>query len=219
MYPEQPQQPQPQYQPPQLSPNPVPADYLDQISGPQKQPGMSGKLFFGIIIGAVVLVVAAVLMMIAAGGSGGKQISAERLGLRLQNLQKTSENAQKNIKDTQLRALNSRLTTQLTDINREIAAPLEAADINLKKVDKSTSSRETKITTELTTKLEDARLNDTFDRDYAREMNYQLETSAIMMQTLYKSSKSKSLREFLQGSYDDFSTLQKEFAAYSAKST
>lgn len=219
MYPEQPQQPQPQYQPPQLSPNPVPADYLDQISGPQKQPGMSGKLFFGIIIGAVVLVVAAVLMMIAAGGSGGKQISAERLGLRLQNLQKTSENAQKNIKDTQLRALNSRLTTQLTDINREIAAPLEAADINLKKVDKSTSSRETKSTTELTTKLEDARLNDTFDRDYAREMNYQLETSAIMMQTLYKSSKSKSLREFLQGSYDDFSTLQKEFAAYSAKST
>lgn len=217
MYPEQPKQPQ--YQPPQLSPNPVPMDYLDQIAAPQKQRGMNPKLFWGIIIGGILLAIAALVLMLAGGGSSGKQISTERLGLRLEHLQKTSKDAQKNINSTELRALNSRLTTQLTNINRDIAAPLAAADIKLKNADKKTVAEEKKNAETLASKLEDARLNDTFDRNYAREMSYQMETSAILMQTLYKSSKSKSLKEFLTTSYDDFSALQKEFAAYSAKSS
>ncbi len=218
MYPEQPQQPQYQPQPPQLSPNPVPVDYLDQISGPAKKPGLNPKLFWGVIIGGVILVVIVLLLMLGNSGSG-KSISTERLGLRLQTLQTISKNSQKTIKDSELRALNSRLTTQLTDINRDIAAPLKAAEIDLKKADKKTASEETKNSEQLTTKLEDARLNDTFDRSYAREMSYQMETSAILIESLYKSSKSKSLREFLDSSYGDFSSLQKEFAAYSAKSS
>lgn len=216
MYPQDPLQPQ-QPQQPQLLPNPLPADYLDQISAPQKKPGISNKLFFGVIIGGVILVILALLLMISGSGSG-KSISTERLGLRLQNLQAISKDSQKAIKDTELRALNSRLTTQLTDINRDIAAPLKSANINLKKADKKTLSQETKRSETLSAKLEDARLNATFDRKYAREMSYEMETSAILMQSLYKSSNSKSLRSFLSDSYDDFSALQKEFARYSASS-
>lgn len=218
MYPQDPYQPQPPQQPqPQLSPNPVPIDYLDQISAPQQKPGMSNKLFFGVIIGGVIIVILALLLMLSST-SGGKSISTERLGLRLQNLQTISKDSQKSIKDSQLRALNSRLTTQLTDINRDIVTPLKAADIDLKKADKKTLSQETKRLETLTTKLEDARLNAMFDRSYAREMSYEMENAAILMKSLYSSSKSKSLRTFLSESYDDFSGLQKEFARYSASS-
>ena len=216
MYPQDPYQPQPSQQP-QLSPNPIPVDYLDQISGPQQKPSMSNKLFFGVIIGGIILAILALLLLISGSG-GGKSISTERLGLRLQNLQTISKDSQKTIKDSELRALNSRLTTQLTDINRDVATPLKAADINLKKADKKTMDQEKKRAETLTAKLEDSRLNATFDRSYAREVSYEMETTAILMNSLRKSSNSKSLRTFLDSASVNFIALQKEFARYSASS-
>ncbi len=211
MYPEQPQQQ------PQLSSEPIPANYLDQISAPAGKSGPSNKLFFGVIIGGAILVIIAVLLLMSSGG-GGKQISVERLSLRLQNLQSISKDSHKNIKSTQLRALNSRLTTQLTDINREIAAPLASAGITAKTIDKKTSSQEAKLKTDIMAALDDSRLNATFDRDYSREMSFQMENTAILMDSIFKSTKSKSLKDFLSKSYPDFSALQKEFASYSSAS-
>lgn len=208
MYPDQSPQP-PQNQ------SPFSSDYLDQIAAPTKQPGMSNKLFLGILIGAIIIVIILIVAMFTAGSST-KAISTERLGLKLTTLQTVSEDAHKNIKSSELRAINSRLTTQLTNANRDIVAPLEAADIDLKKVDKELIAEEDGET--LKASLEDARLNGTFDRMYATEMSYQLETTTILMSNLHESTKRKSLKEFLEPSYKDLAAIQKEFKTYSAQS-
>ena len=200
---------------PPILPNPIPSNYLDEIAGPQKQPGMSNKLFLGIIAGAVLIIVIFFIALFSGGDS--KAISTERLALRLQTLQKVSDGTHKNLKDSKLRALNSRLITQLTNTNRDIAAPLKAAGINIKKTDKKLTAQENGE--KLTKKLEDARLNGMLDRVYANEMSHELETSAIMMENLFKSTKSKSLKKFLEDSYDDLSALQKEFEDYTGSNT
>ena len=200
---------------PPILPNPIPSNYLDEIAGPQKQTGMSNKLFLGIIAGAVLIIVIFFIALFSGGDS--KAISTERLALRLQTLQKVSDGTHKNLKDSKLRALNSRLITQLTNTNRDIAAPLKAAGINIKKTDKKLTAQENGE--KLTKKLEDARLNGMLDRVYANEMSHELETSAIMMENLFKSTKSKSLKKFLEDSYDDLSALQKEFEDYTGSNT
>lgn len=193
-----------------------PADYLDQISAKPEKPPMNNRFFFGAIGAALVLIVIAVVMIFASNSSSN-EITPEQLGLRLEALQKVSTDRQKNIKDSQLRAINSRVTTQLAGANRDIAEPLKAAKINLKKTSKSLSSRETKYIEELNEKLEDARLNDEFDSTYSREMAYELDTVAIMMKAVRKKSNSKSMKSFIDSSYNNLVSIQKELQDYVAQ--
>lgn len=193
--------------------NPIPMNYLDEIAPQQKPSGMNNKLLFIIIGGVVALVVLLLMIMIASSGSG-KPKTLQVLGLRLQTLQKVSAGAQKNIKDTDLRSANSTLVTYLTNANRDIEKPLEAADITLSQASKATIKKESGD--ELLAALEDARLNGVYDRTYAREMAYQLETVLVLMTSSKKTTKSKSLKDFVDAHHSDLVTLQKQFADYSA---
>ena len=208
---------EPQLPTPELQPNPMPSNYLDQIATPQKKPGMGNKLFLGIIVGALLLVVMLVAGMLLSSGGSSRTISTERLALRLQTMQKVADASHKNIKSSTLRSIDSNLTSYLVNANRDIAAPLAAAKIDIKKLDKKLIAEENGD--ELIASLEDARLNATFDRTYAREMAYQLETTATLMNSLYKTSKSKSLKAFLEPSYKDIASLQKQFSDFSASSS
>lgn len=203
---------QPQ-QPPQLSPNPVPSDYLDQIATPQKQSPLNGKLFLLIIAGALVLIITLVVFIFSANNAP-KTTSTERLALRLQTLQKVSQMAHKNIKSSTLRSINSNLKTSLINTNRDIAAPLAAAEIDLKKAEPSLIAEEDGE--KLTEALENARLNVDFDNTYAREMSYQLERTTVLMNSLLATAKSTSLKTFLQSSTKELIALQKQFSAYNS---
>lgn len=203
---------QPQ-QPTQLSSNPVPSDFLDQIAPPQKQSPLNGKLFLLIIAGALVLIVTLVVLIFTASG-GSKTVSTERLALRLQTLQKVSQTAHKNIKSSSLRSINSNLKTSLINTNRDIAAPLAAAKIDLKKAEPSLTAEENGE--KLTEALENARLNVDFDNTYAREMSYQLERTTVLMNSLLATTKSASLKTFLQSSIKELVALQKQFSAYNS---
>jgi hypothetical protein len=203
---------QPQ-QPPQLSPNPVPSDYLDQIATPQQKPGIDNKLFLVIIAGAVLLIVILAITIFSSLG-GSKSVSTERLALRLQTLEKVSQDSQKRLASSALRSTNSNLRASLINANRDIATPLKAAEINLKKADKKLVAEENG--TKLKAALEDARLNATFDRTYAKEMSYQLETTTILMNRLLATTKSTSLKTFLNASLKDLVSLQKQFSKYSS---
>lgn len=204
---------QPQ-QPPQLSPNPLSSDYLDQIASPQKAPGMSNKLFFVVIGVALLLTIVVAFVLLSSAGSGTKAVSTERLALRLQTLQKISQDSHKTIKDSNLRSINSNLKTSLINANRDIAEPLKAAKVDLKKADKAVSAQENGK--KITDSLENARLNGTFDRTYAKEISYQLDTTTVLMNSLQKTTKSSSLKTFLTGSTRDLKSLQTQFAAYSS---
>jgi len=203
---------QPQ-QPPQLTTNPIPSNYLDQIASPQKKPGMSSKLFLVIIGGAVLLVIVLVLTIVSSLG-GTKAVSTERLALRLQTLQKVSQDSQKGLSSSALRSINSNLKASLINANRDIAKPLKAAEIDIKKADKELVVAENG--SKLKTTLEDARLNATFDRTYAREMSYQLATTNVLMNRLQATTKSTSLKAFLQATLKDLVSLQKQFSQYSS---
>ena len=63
-------------------------------------------------------------------------------------------------------------------------------------------------------RLEDARLNAVFDRTYAREMEYQLATLLALMERVYSSTSSSSLKEYLEESYDNLEPLHEQFAAF-----
>lgn len=192
--------------------NQYPIDYLNQISAQPQKPTMNSKLVF-VLIGAVILLVIIAVIALTSGGSGPTQ-KMQTLAAKLQTLQKITSGAQKNIKNGELRSTNSNLTLFLTNTNRDIADPLGKNGVDIKKIDKKITTQENGEA--LTKKLEDARLNAVFDRIYAREMTYQLETVTVLMQDIYEASKSKSLRDFLVQTDKGLEPLKKQMSEFNA---
>ena len=197
--------------------NQYPIDYLNQIAPQQqKAPVMNSKLVF-VLIGAVILLLIVAVLALSSAGGGGPTQKMQTLAARLQTLQTIADKAQKNIKSGGLRGVNSNLTIFLTNTNRDIADPLGKNGVDVKKIDKSITSKENGDS--ITKKLEEARLNAVYDRIYASEMTYQLETVAALMKEIYNSSQSKSLRDFLLKTDQNLQPLKKQFADFSAKSS
>ena len=192
--------------------NQYPIDYLNQISSQPKQATMNNKLVFALIGGVILLVIIAVFAL-TSSGSGPVQ-KMQTLAARLSTLQKISSDAQKNIKNGELRSTNSNLTLFLTNANRDIVEPFGKNGVDIKKLDKNIVTKENGEA--LSKKLEDARLNAVFDRTYAREMAYQLETVAALMSEVYTSSKNKTLKDFLFKTDEGVQPLKKQFADFNA---
>lgn len=193
--------------------NQYPIDYLNQIAAQPQKPTMNSKLVFVLIGAVVLLIIIAVFALSNSGGSGPTQ-KMQTLAARMQTLQKITSDAQKNIKNGELRSTNSNLTLFLTNANRDIAEPLKKNGVDSKKIDKKVTTQENGEA--LTKKLEDARLNAVFDRTYSREMTYQLETVVVLMKDIYESSKSKSLKDFLVTTDKGLEPLKKQMSAFNA---
>lgn len=196
----------------QLDQNPISIDYLNQIAPDEKKPGMNNKLFLMILGGA--LLVSAILVVVLASSSASVPSSVQTLALRLETIQEIAKDSQKTIKSSELRGLNSNLEIYLTNANRDFAEPLAKNNIDLKKIDKDIIAKENGD--KLIAKLDDARLNATFDRTYASEISYQLDTISVLMEKSYKATSSTSLKEFLDGSNKDLQSLRKQFSEFNA---
>lgn len=189
-------------------------DYLNNIAA---QPAK--KLRFNqrqLLIGGIVLAVAVFLLtVLAVGILGGKSDQPlQRLAARLQATEKIVSDAQSKLKSTELRTLNSNLKIFLTNTNRDATAPLADQNINTAKLDKTVAAAE--AGTEMTSRLEDARLNAVFDRTYAREMSYQLETITTLIEQIKSSSKNTGLTTFLDNTSTNLKPTQKAFADFNA---
>lgn len=66
-------------------------------------------------------------------------------------------------------------------------------------------------TTEIEKRLDDAALNSTLDETYSREITYLLQDAMITMDRLYRSTNSKTVRDFLEKTTNDFKNLYKQF--------
>jgi hypothetical protein len=204
---------QPFYQPP-AQPQPQPQysiDYLNQIA-PQQQKNTPNKLLviIGILVILLIVTVAVVGLSSLGGASTGTKL--QTLAARLDNLQDVSEKAQPHVKNNQLRASNSSLTLYLANANRDIATPLSSGGVNIKKLDKTIVAKEKNAA--LTEALEDARLNAIYDRTYAREMNYQLSTTRLLMDDINESTKSQSLREFIATTKSNLEPIEKQMSDF-----
>jgi hypothetical protein len=202
---------------PPSNPNqsPYSIDYLNQIAPEQKKPGMSNKLFLVIAGGALLLAMIVGIFALTGGGAGGPTQKMQTLAARLKTLQTVSDKAQKNIKSGELRSSNSSLTLFLTNANRDVVAPFSKNGVDIKKIDKNITTKE--AGTDLTKRLDDARLNAVFDRTYAREMGYQLDTVGALMKDIYTNSNSKSLKEFLVTTDNNLLPIKKQFKEFSAE--
>jgi len=202
MYPDQ-NQNQPEYS----------IDYLNEIAPQPQKKGMGNRMFF-LIIGIGVILAAIVGILTLFNGANGPTQKMQTLAARLTTLQDIADKAQKNIKSGPLRNTNSNLSITLTNTNRDIVDPLSKNGVDVKKIDKNITTKENGDA--LRSTLEDARLNAVFDRTYAREMNYQLETLTALMKEIYGSTGSESLKTFLDTTNKNLTPIKKELATFNS---
>lgn len=194
---------------------PTGVDYLNQIA-PQKpsskwlKPGP--QLF--LIIGAILVVFVIILSVVLGIISANTRKPLQQLSARLSATATVVDDWQKEIKSSQLRSLNSNLKLYLTNINRDIAAPMKQSGVDVAKLSDSILQEES--TDQLNQRLEDARLNGIFDRVYAREMAYRLDTILALMRQINSSTGNNSLKQFLSDSYDSLQPAQESFAEFNA---
>lgn len=198
----------PNQQPTQPQP-PVSIDYLNQIA-PQvpvrKLPFTKTQMIiFGILAAALIIVL---ILAITLNGSGSKK-PTQQLAARLQTTQVIVVDAKTKLKSSQLRALNSNLDIYLTNTTRDIAAPLLKDKVDIAKLDASVVSSES--AEDVSLRLEDARLNAIYDRTYAREIAYRLETIVSLMRQIYESTNNNDLKTFLDNAFTNLEPTQKAF--------
>jgi hypothetical protein len=216
MYPDQNQNPQ---QVPPQAPPPQPQysiDYLNQIAPKPQKKGLSSRGFLMVVGGGLVVAVIVGILALSSGGSGPTK-NMQTFAARVQTLEKITAGAQKNIKSNDLRGTNVNLTLFLTNTDQNMTKPLANNSVDVKKLDKDIVAAEKGDA--LTAKLENARLNATFDRTYAREMIYQLTALETLMKSIYNSSKSKSMKDFLQTADDSLLPIKKQFDTFDASSS
>lgn len=188
-------------------------DYLNQIAPQAPKKRFDPKMrLIAIILGIATIVT--ILLVIVNSFTGGSKADMQQLAARLATTEKLATDAQKNLKSSELRSLNGSLKILLTNTNRDIAEPLKNNGITVAKLDKTILAKENGA--DMIAALEDARLNATYDRTYAREMSYQLETIVLQMKELYASTSSSSLKTFLDTSYKNIQPVQKQFSELNA---
>jgi hypothetical protein len=192
-------------------PSTTPIDYLNQISTQPAKKGFTGKKQ-KIILGALGVIVVIIIIAVIGALLRPNNIPSEQLAAKLQTTQSIATAAQPTIESSQLRAFNSNLTIYLTNSIRDIRTPLLNNGIDITKLDKSVVSSESG--TAITGRLEDARLNAVYDTTYAREIAYQLDLILSLMQQINSTTSSKSLKTFLQSSYNNLTPIQKQFEDY-----
>lgn len=210
---------QPQ-QPNQLPDQPYHADYsvdyLNQIAGgPQQTAGGPSKLVM--IIAAVVGLLAVVLfaaMILTAGPSGADR--ASDVYLRLETLKELSQSQQENLRDNELRAINSGLSLQLTNTLASATEPLAAVGVDTEAIDERARAQEEAYKQALIEQFEDAALNVQLDATYSREMAFQLETLRALLESAYRQSNSERLRTFLDETARDLYPFNEKFSNFQA---
>ena len=193
----------------------APPEYLNQIApqAPKKAGFLPKQPLMLVAIGAVIVIVITIVFMLISSLMTNTE-TTERLAARLITTASITDEATINIKSTQLRALNSELKIYLTNTIRDIEPLLTNDNIKIDSLDKKITESES--STEILAVLEDARLNATYDRTYAREMAYQLDTIRVLMNQIYDNTNDKELKSFLEGADSNLAPTQQQFADFNA---
>jgi len=196
---------------PETPNNPTPVDYLDQIA-PKRQNNHNLINNKPILIAAIVGIILLILVITISSLSSGGIKPSERLAARLNATSEITDSATSNIKSSQLRALNSDLKLYLSNTIRDIESVLKNSNIDINKLSKKVTEEES--VNDVLSRLEDARLNAIYDRTYAREMSYQLETILNLMKQINSSSSNTNTKAFLDTSIENLSPIQEDFANF-----
>jgi len=213
-YQQAPQQPGNPFPPPNV-PQQSPLDYLNQIAPQQVQKKPVFKGMRGIIaIGLILVVLVSILAIVVNSLTSGQSAPAQELAARLISTKAIADEAQTDLKSSELRGVNSNLRLFFTNTNRDIAVPLMAVNVDFTEQDKTVTANETARSALTSERLEDARLNAIYDRTYAREMAFELATMMTLIQQVYNQTNSASLKEYLNETFENLKPTQQAFAEY-----
>lgn len=213
-------QPQPTQSIPQPFTQTVPGgvsaiEYLDQIAPKTKQ-GLGGfsRKQVALLGGLLLLAFGTLAAFLLVNGSKPDIAALSQTAIaKTSALTDVSRQSQQNIKSGKLAAINSSLLIQLTGANTELSNAFAKAGVSTK-ISKEVAASASNAT--LLQKLNDARLNGTFDSVYSREMSYELTILLINLQSIYKTTGSASLKAYLENTYNNLQPLQKQLAEFSS---
>jgi len=190
-----------------LNNQPQGIDYLNQIATPPPAEGFDKKtkIIIAILsfIGLITLIAIFVFSQDSTPNANPSQVAA-----RVNKLLTISKKYNNKFRSTSLQTTNSSLVAVLTTANTSMSEALQATGINYKEKQKDILALDP--SEKLEKKLDEALLNTQLDITYAHEMNVQITDTINMMKKVYKSTKSKKMREWLVKTAGDLENIQKQ---------
>jgi hypothetical protein len=189
-------------------------DYLNQIApqAPKKamfELNLRNIIFLGLIAVGIIVGLA---MIVGALTSSSKE-PWQRLSARLDATAIISESATSNIKNSELRSVNSTLKLYIANTKRELATPLAQLEIVPAKLPPRILKEESSEL--IMSRLENGRLNAKYDTTYSREMSYLLATILALLERLQASS-GEVTKKTLQAAHNDLSPIYKSVSSFDA---
>ena len=193
--------------PDNLNNQPQGIDYLNQIATPPPAEGFDKKtkIIIAILsfIGLITLIAIFIFSQDSIPNTSPSQVAA-----RVNKLLTISKKYNNKFRSTSLQTTNSSLVAVLTTANASMSEALQATGINYKEKQKDILALDP--SEKLEKKLDEALLNTQLDITYAHEMNVQITDTINMMKKVYKSTKSKKMREWLVKTAGDLENIQKQ---------
>lgn len=193
--------------PDNLNNQPQGIDYLNQIATPPPAEGFDKKtkIIIAILsfIGLITLIAIFVFSQDSMSNASPSQVAS-----RVNKLLTISKKYNNKFRSTSLQTTNSSLVAVLTTANASMSEALQATGINYKEKQKDIFALDP--SEKLEKKLDEALLNTQLDITYAHEMNVQITDTINMMKKVYKSTKSKKMREWLVKTAGDLENIQKQ---------
>ena len=193
--------------PDNLNNQPQGIDYLNQIATPPPAEGFDKKtkIIIAILsfIGLITLIAIFVFSQDSMPNASPSQVAS--LVNKLLTISKKYNNK---FRSTSLQTTNSSLVAVLTTADASMGDALQATGINYKEKRKDILALDP--SEKLEKKLDEALLNTQLDITYAHEMNVQITDTINMMKKVYKSTKSKKMREGLVKTAGDLENIQKQ---------
>ena len=193
--------------PDNLNNQPQGIDYLNQIATPPPAEGFDKKTKIIIAILSFIGLITLIAIFIFSQDSM-PSASPSQVASRVNKLLTISKKYNNKFRSTSLQTTNSSLVAVLTTADASMGEALQATGINYKEKQKDIFTLDP--SEKLEKKLDEALLNTQLDITYAHEMNVQITDTINMMKKVYKSTKSKKMREWLVKTAGDLENIQKQ---------
>ncbi len=188
-------------------------NYLDSIApAPPQQnffSGSFGKIFFAMIA----VFVFAVSLIIAFSGKD-KTADLQQTTVRITNFVLLTKTEQPYLTSNKLQSTNSSFTLILTNAQTDGESLLKQAGVQKSQYSKTMVAGEKKLSTDLTSKFEDSRLNANLNSDYARTMAAETQKLIVLFTTMSKQSQASKIRSYAKNLATNLVSIQKSFDGY-----
>ena len=182
-------------------------DYLNQIATPPPAEGFDKKTKIIMAVLSLIGILTLIAIFVFSQNSMPKTTPAQ-VAARVNKLLTISQKYNNKFRSTKLQTTNSSLISVLTTAEASMSDPLQAAGISYKEKKKDILALDP--SDKLEEKLDEANLNTQLDVTYAHEMNVQITDTIAMMSKVYKSTKSKTMRQWLEKTATDLENIQKQ---------